>query len=184
MKVGYARVSMDDQNLDLQHDALKEAGCDKVFEDVMSGAKADRPGLERALEQMRAGDVLIVWKLDRLGRSLKHLIEVVNDLDARGVGFISLTQQLDTTTPSGRLIFHIFGAMAQFEREVIRERTFAGLKAAKARGRVGGRRRVLSNAQIRQMQHMYHQQRMDREEIMEALGLDISKPTFFRYVKE
>src|ERR1700736_1608001 len=139
MLIGYARVSTADQNLDLQRDALKKAGSKRVFSDQMSGARADRPGLAEALSHARQGDALVVWRLDRLGRSLPNLIEVVAELERRGVGFKSLTESIDTTTTGGKLIFHIFGALAEFERNLIRERTNAGLAAARARGRVGGR---------------------------------------------
>ena len=138
--VGYARISTAEQNLALQLDALTAAGAIRVFEDRgVSGAKAERPGLSEALRYLREGDTLVVWKLDRLGRSMTHLLAVVADLEARGVGFRSLTEAIDTTTPTGRLVFHIFGALGQFERDLIRERTGAGLAAAAARGRKGGR---------------------------------------------
>jgi len=142
--IGYARVSTADQSLALQRDALAKAGCDPTFEDHASGARADRPGLTKALDYARDGDTVIVWKLDRLGRSMAHLIETVRALEARGVGFRSLTEGVDTTTPGGTLIFHLFGALAQFERDLIRERTRAGLAAAEARGRKGGRRPVVT----------------------------------------
>src|SRR5208283_4315113 len=141
--VGYARVSTIDQDPALQLDALAAAGCAKVFEDRASGARADRPGLRQALDYVRDGDVLIVWKLDRLGRSLPHLIETVAALEKRGVGFRSLTEAIDTTTPGGRLVFHLFAALGQFERDLIQERTRAGLAAAAARGRKGGRKPVV-----------------------------------------
>ena len=142
--IGYARVSTAEQDTALQTDALRNAGCARVFEDTASGAKADRPGLADALAYLRDGDVLVVWRLDRLGRSLPHLIETVGKLEARGVGFRSLTENIDTTTPGGRLIFHVFGALGQFERDLIRERTKAGLTAAAARGRKGGRKPVVT----------------------------------------
>jgi len=142
--VGYARVSTAEQSLDLQRSALAEAGCEEVYEDHASGAKAERPGLAEALGHVRRGDTLAVWKLDRLGRSMAHLIDTVRRLEAKGVGFRSLTEGVDTTTPGGTLVFHIFGALAQFERDLIRERTSAGLKAAEARGRKGGRRPVVT----------------------------------------
>jgi len=144
MKVGYARVSTHDQHLALQLDALRKAGCRQVYEEVISGARAERPVLQQALAHLRQGDVLMIWKLDRLGRSLRHLIEVVSDLAQRGIGFKSLQENLDTTTSSGKLVFHMFGALAEFERDLIRERTQAGLTAARARGRLGGRPRGLS----------------------------------------
>src|SRR5262245_40582214 len=139
MLVGYARVSTQDQTLDLQKDALHKVGCSRIFTDMASGAQVDRPGLEEALAFMREGDTLVVWRLDRLGRSLKHLLETVARLEEHKVGFKSLTENIDTTTSGGRLIFHVFGALAEFERELIRERTRAGLAAARARGRLGGR---------------------------------------------
>ena len=133
----------------MQLDALAAAGCAKVFEDRASGARADRPGLKQALDYVRDGDVLIVWKLDRLGRSLPHLIETVAELEKRGVGFRSLTEAIDTTTPGGRLIFHLFGALGQFERDLIRERTRAGLAAAETRGRKGGRKPVVTAEKLK-----------------------------------
>lgn len=142
--VGYARVSTLDQDTALQLDALAAAGCTKVFEDHASGVRADRAGLRRALDYVREGDVLIVWKLDRLGRSLQHLIETAASLEKRGVGFRSITEAIDTTTPGGRLVFHLFGALGQFEKDLIQERTRAGLAAAAARGRKGGRKPVIT----------------------------------------
>lgn len=144
--IGYARVSTPDQNIDLQIQALKAAGCRRVFTDVVSGVKSDRPGLSDALEYMRAGDTLVMWKLDRLGRSLPHLIELIETLRQRDMGFKTLTDAIDTTTPSGRLVFHLFAALAEYERELIRERTIAGLAAAKAQGRTGGRKPVVTPA--------------------------------------
>jgi DNA invertase Pin-like site-specific DNA recombinase len=148
-KIGYARVSTADQDPALQLDALAKVGCVRVFQDKASGGKADRPGLTAALAFVREGDVLVVWKLDRLGRSLPHLIETVTALETRGVGFRSLTEAIDTTTSGGRLIFHIFGALGQFERDLIRERTRAGLDAAAARGRRGGRKPVVTEERLR-----------------------------------
>jgi DNA invertase Pin-like site-specific DNA recombinase len=142
--IGYARVSTAEQDTALQTDALRKVGCDKIFEDTASGAKAERPGLAAALAYVREGDTLVVWRLDRLGRSLPHLIETIGALEARGVGFRSLTEAIDTTTSGGRLIFHVFGALGQFERALIRERTKAGLTAAAARGRKGGRKPVVT----------------------------------------
>ena len=140
MKVGYARVSTHDQHLALQRDALHKAGCRQVYEEVISGARAERPVLQQALAHLRAGDVLMIWKLDRLGRSLRHLIEVVSDLAQRGIGFKSLQENLDTTTSSGKLVFHMFGALAEFERDLIRERTKDGLAATTARSRASSTR--------------------------------------------
>ena len=152
--IGYARVSTAEQNTALQTDALRNAGCERVFEDTASGAKSDRPGLAAALAYLRDGDVLAVWRLDRLGRSLPHLIETIGALEARGVGFRSLTESIDTT-PGGRLIFHVFGALGQFERDLIRERTKAGLSAAAARGRKGGRKPVVTADKLqRAREHM------------------------------
>src|SRR4028119_1115511 len=148
MKIGYARVSTVEQNLHLQTDALERAGCEKIFTDRVSGAIDSRKGLIDAIEFCRSGDSLFVWKLDRLGRSLRHLIDTVNELQAKGVEFVSLQESVDTTTSGGKLIFHVFGALAEFEREMIRERTKAGLRAARARGRMNGRPKKLSNQQI------------------------------------
>jgi len=142
--IGYARVSTAEQDTALQTDALRKAGCERIFEDTVSGAKTDRPGLTAALAWLRDGDVLVVWRLDRLGRSMAHLIETVSALESRGVGLRSLTESIDTTTPGGLLIFHVFGALGQFERDLIRERTRAGLAAAAARGRKGGRKPVVT----------------------------------------
>lgn len=144
MLIGYARVSTGDQNLNLQVDALKAAGCEKVVPDKLSGAKDERSGLNQLLELLRAGDTLVVWRLDRLGRSLSHLISVTTELESRGVGFRSLQEGIDTTTSGGKLVFHIFGALAEFERSLTQERTQAGLKAARSRGRNGGRPQALS----------------------------------------
>lgn len=143
MLIGYARVSTDDQNLDLQKDALKNAGCERIFEDTQSGAKAKRPGLNAALEFARPGDTIVIWRLDRLGRTMKNLIELVSQLETSDIGLKSLQESLDTSSSSGKLIFHIFGALAEFERNLIRERTQAGLEAARARGRMGGRPKAL-----------------------------------------
>src|SRR3954466_5775041 len=139
MLIGYARVSTADQTLALQQDALKGAGCDQIFTDTASGSATERTGLEQAISHLREGDTLVVWRLDRLGRSLRHLIDTITALDARGIGFRSITVNIDTTTSGGKLVFHIFGALAEFERDIIRERTQAGLQAARARGRRGGR---------------------------------------------
>jgi DNA invertase Pin-like site-specific DNA recombinase len=142
MLIGYARVSTQDQTLNLQMDALETIGCTKIFTDTISGSATQRSGLDEVLEYVREGDTLVVWKLDRLGRSLKHLIETITNLNNRNIGFKSITENIDTTTSGGKLIFHIFGALAEFERDIIRERTNAGLQAARARGRIGGRPKV------------------------------------------
>jgi DNA invertase Pin-like site-specific DNA recombinase len=153
--IGYMRVSTSEQDTALQSDALQKAGCTKVFEDQASGANVDRPGLGQALAYVREGDSLTVWKLDRLGRSMKHLIEIVTDLQEKGVGFRSITESIDTTTPGGRLVFHLFGALAQFERDLIIERTKAGLKAAEDRGRRGGRQSAVTPEKLtKAQQHM------------------------------
>src|SRR5438067_3942637 len=143
MLIGYARVSTQDQTLDLQKDALEKIGCSKIFTDTISGATTERKGLDAALAYVREGDSLVVWRLDRLGRSLKHLIDTITMLNNRKIGFQSLTENIDTTTSGGKLIFHIFGALAEFERDIIRKRTNAGLQAARARGRLGGRPKTL-----------------------------------------
>jgi DNA invertase Pin-like site-specific DNA recombinase len=149
MLIGYARVSTDDQDTRLQIDALKRAGCEKIYEECASGSRTDRPELAKALAHGRKGDVVVVWKLDRLGRSLPHLIDTVHDLEERRIGFRSLTDNIDTTTASGRMFFRMMGALAQFERDLIRERTIAGLKAARERGNVGGRPRKVSDADLK-----------------------------------
>lgn len=145
MKIGYTRISTNDQTADSQTDALKAAGAERIFSDTATGANVDRPGLADMIEHMRSGDAVVVWRLDRLARSLKDLIEMSAMFDAKGVHLISLNEGIDTTTPGGKLFFHIFGAIAEFERDLIRERTLAGLKAAKARGKNGGRKPVLDD---------------------------------------
>jgi DNA invertase Pin-like site-specific DNA recombinase len=180
MLIGYARVSTDDQNLDLQRDALKQAGCEQLYEDRVSGTKARRPGLEQALSHLRAGDTLVVWRLDRLGRSLRHLIETVTELQEKGIGFKSLTESIDTTTSGGKLVFHIFGALAEFEREIIRERTQAGLQSARARGKTGGRPKALTEKQVEILNQLAADPNRSVEEICKTLG--ISRMTFYRYV--
>jgi DNA invertase Pin-like site-specific DNA recombinase len=176
--VGYARVSTADQNPQLQHDALKLAGCDRVFTDKASGAASDRPELAAALDYLRDGDTLVVWRLDRLGRSLKHLLEVVNALDERGVGFRSIHEAIDTTTSTGKLVFHIFGALAEFERDLIKDRTTAGLAAARARGRVGGRKPVMTVKQVEVAQQMYAAGDSTVADIAKVLG--VSRATVYR----
>lgn len=180
MKVGYARVSTKEQNLHLQEDALKEAGCEEIYTDIASGSKSQRPGLDKALEFIRAGDTLIVWKLDRLGRSIQHLIETVSTLSKRKVAFKSLQENIDTTSSGGKLIFHMFSALAEFERDLIRERTDAGLKAARARGRMGGRPSLLDDRQIKRMLEMYEEQKNTVSEICKIY--EISRPSFYNYL--
>ena len=181
MNIGYARVSTQDQNLDLQNDALKAAGCEKIYTDKLSGAKTDRPGLEEILGFIRRGDTLVVWKLDRLGRSLKHLIQVLNTLDERGVYFKSVQESLDTSTPGGKLIFHVFGALAEFERDIIRERTLAGLAAARARGRKGGRPKKLSEKQIVIAKRLLDDPAISVSEVCKSMG--VSRATLYRYCR-
>lgn len=181
MKIGYARVSTHEQNLSLQKDALKQAGCGKIFQDRVSGAKAERPGLEEAKAYVREGDTLVVWRLDRLGRSLKHLIETITALEERGVAFQSIQESIDTTTSGGRLVFHIFGALAEFERNLIRERTRAGLAAARARGRRGGRPRALDEKKTQLLYQLYDERKRTVKEICEVL--DISKSTLYAYLQ-
>ncbi len=176
--LGYARVATTEQNPDLQVDELTAAGCWRVWTDRASGALDRRPQLDEVLEQLRPGDMLVVWRLDRLGRSLRHLIEVVTGLDERGVGFRSLRENIDTTTAGGRLVFHLFGALAQFEREIIRDRTVAGLTAARARGRVGGRPSKLSVEQVRQARKMYDARELTVEQIGTVLG--VSRTSIYR----
>src|SRR3954468_11837243 len=155
MLIGYARISTQDQTLDLQRDALEKAGCENIFTDQVSGTKAERKGLTEALSHLRSGDTLVVWRLDRLGRSLRHLIDTVTQLQEKGIDFKSLQESIDTTTTSGKLVFHIFGALAEFEREIIRERTNAGLYAARRRGRKGGRRAALTEKQLQIARQLY-----------------------------
>jgi DNA invertase Pin-like site-specific DNA recombinase len=178
MLIGYARVSTTEQSLAPQTDALSAAGCKKLFSDVASGARTARPGLEQAIEFCRKGDVLIVWKLDRMGRSVSHLIETVQRLDHMGIALRSLTEQMDTNTPGGRLIFHVFGAIAQFERDLIRERVHAGLKSARARGRKGGRPPVSEQTKAMARALMADSNLMVGQ-ICKQLG--IAKSTLYKY---
>lgn len=180
MLIGYARVSTIDQTVHLQQDALAAAGCEKVFTDTISGSTSARPGLDEALEFVRPGDTLVVWRLDRLGRSLRHLIDTITELHAKGIGFRSLTEHIDTTTSTGKLIFHIFGALAEFERDLIRERTQAGLAAARARGRTGGRRKVLTPQKIVMAQSLFNDPNNKIEDI--CATLHVSRATLYRYI--
>src|SRR3954468_17313350 len=179
MLIGYARISTTDQTLALQQDALTTAGCNRIFTDTASGSRTDRPGLAEALRYVRTGDTLVVWRLDRLGRALPHLIQTVRSLEERGVHFRSLQEQLDTGTSGGKLVFHVFGALAEFERDLIRERTMAGLAAARARGRRGGRRR-LGAEQVRQLRTLAADRTNSVPSICRTLG--ISRATFYRHV--
>ncbi len=180
MLIGYARVSTIEQHFSLQTDELKQAGCERIFQDKVSGAKTERPGLSEALEFLREGDSLVMWRLDRLGRSLRHLIDTVSELEERGIGFRSLQESIDTTTSGGRLIFHIFGALAEFERNLIRERTIAGLQAARARGRLGGRPRKLNAKKTELAYQLHDEQKYAVKEICQMLG--VSKPTLYAYL--
>jgi DNA invertase Pin-like site-specific DNA recombinase len=180
--IGYARISTTDQNLDLQIDALEKAGCDKIFRDTVSGANADRPGLAQAMTFMREGDVFVVWKLDRLGRSLRDLMDIISALRQRGIGFRVLQESIDTTTPAGELIFHIFGALAEFERALIRQRAQAGLQAARARGRKGGRPKKLNPMQETQVAQMLADTATPIRDI-EALFQTVSRTTLYRIAK-
>lgn len=180
MLIGYCRVSTIDQNLDLQKDELKKFGCSKIFEDVASGAKSSRTGLNTAMEFAREGDALVIWKLDRLGRSLKDLIDIVTRLEKEGVSFVCITQNIDTRTPGGKLFFHIFGALAEYERELIRERTKAGLTAARSRGRKGGRKPAMNEEQIEQARAMMDNPKLKIRSIIKTLG--VSKATLYKYV--
>ena len=180
--VGYARVSSGEQILDLQLDALEEAGCTKKFADTISGSRSDRPELAKALDYLREGDTFVVWRLDRLGRSLKHLIEAVNDFKERGVSFVSIQEKLDTTTPAGMLVFHVFGAISEFERDLIAERTKAGLEAARRRGRVGGRRTVMSPDKLRVIKGLYEdpESNLTVQQIADTVG--VSRATVYRHL--
>lgn len=178
--VGYARVSTSDQNPGLQVDALKKAGCQRIFEETASGAQRDRPELAKALDYLREGDVLCVWKLDRLARSLRQLLETGEALAERKIGLRSLTESIDTTTPGGRLVFHVFGALAQMERELIRERTMAGLANARRMGRKGGRPRAMSQADVAKAKALLTDRNITVEAVAETLG--VSAATLYRYL--
>jgi DNA invertase Pin-like site-specific DNA recombinase len=179
MKIGYARISTVEQNLNLQTDALERAGCEKIFTDTASGSIHARKGLIDAVEFCRSGDALVVWKLDRLGRSLKHLIDTINYLQAKGVEFVSLQESVDTGTSGGKLVFHVFGALAEFERELIRERTLAGLKAARDRGSKNGRPKKLTKQQIRIAKKLMDDKETNVVEITKTMK--VSRSTLYRY---
>lgn len=179
--LGYARVSTQDQDAALQQDALAAAGCWKIFTDTASGAAASRPELDRLMDQIRPGDTLVVWRLDRLGRSIRHLIDQMAVLEELDVGFRSLQENIDTTSPGGRLTFHIFAAMAQFERDLIRERTQAGLQAARARGRQGGRPRLLQGDALTRAQELYDSKTLKVGEVARIVG--VSKTTLYRSLR-
>ncbi len=182
MKIGYARVSTIDQNLDLQIDALKKAECSRIFQEKITGTKTERPQLQEAIDYARPKDILVVWKLDRLGRSLKNLLTIVNDLEKRQIGLKSLHENIDTTTTTGRLVFHIFASLAEFEKDIIRERTNAGLAAARARGRKGGRPRILTKKQINLLQTLHSDKNTSVADITKMFN--ISKKTIYNYLNE
>ncbi len=179
-RIGYARVSSDDQHLDLQRDALQQAECSVIYEETASGKNTVRPELEQCRKALRAGDTLVVWRLDRLGRSLSDLVQVVTDLEQRGVGFESLTEKIETGSAAGKPIFHVFAALAEFERGLIRERTYAGLAAARARGRVGGRKPKLGEKQVREIKALLRDPDIQVSEVARRYG--ISRTTLYKYV--
>jgi DNA invertase Pin-like site-specific DNA recombinase len=180
MKVGYARVSTQDQDLTLQLDALKREGCERVYQEKASGGQRERPELQAALTYMRAGDTLVIWKLDRLARSLKQLIETVEDFESRGIGLKSLQDPIDTSSPSGKLVFHIFAALAEFERGVIRERTNAGLQSARERGRLGGRPPALSPEDLQTARAMLKDSSIPVSTVARRMGVAAS--TLYRHI--
>lgn len=179
-RIGYARVSTDDQNLDLQRDALARAKCATIYEETASGKSAGRPELEHCLKALRSGDVLVVWRLDRLGRSLPDLVTIVSELEQQGIGFESLTEKIETGSAAGKLVFHVFAALAEFERNVIRERTRAGLAAARARGRVGGRKRSLDDKQIREIRTLLRDPAISVTDVAKRYG--VSRTTLYKRV--
>jgi DNA invertase Pin-like site-specific DNA recombinase len=181
MKVGYARISTPSQTFNLQTDALEKAGCEKIFFDTGTGVRHEREGMKEMLNFFREGDVVIVWKLDRLGRSIRNLIDLTHEIKKRGASFISLSENIDTTTISGKLVFHIFGALAEFERDLLIERTTAGLEAARARGRVGGRRFRLNEEQVCRLKELYQDKKMSIDEICRVFN--ITPPTLYKYMK-
>lgn len=182
LRIGYARVSTDEQNPELQLDALKAAGCEKLYVDTVSGGKAERVELAKVKEQLRRGDTLVVWRLDRLGRSLKDLIGWMHELEQQGIHFESIQEKIDTATPTGKLVFHIFGAIAEFERDLIRERTNAGLRAARSRGRKGGRKPKLSEAQRKALAELHRGGQYSVQELLSMYG--ISRRLFYNIVRE
>jgi DNA invertase Pin-like site-specific DNA recombinase len=179
MLIGYARVSTNDQNLSLQKEALEKCGCEKIYEDKVSGTRANRPGLDKALEMLREGDTLVVWKLDRLGRSVKNLITLVSELNEKGIHFKSLTDSIDTTTPSGRFFFHVMASLAEMERDLIVERTKAGLEAAKKLGRKGGRKRKMTDSKIKSAKKLL-ENGIPPKDVANNLGISIA--TLYRWV--
>jgi len=184
MKIGYARVSTQDQDLSLQLDALHDAGCAEIYQEKITGAKRERPELQKMMDHLREGDVIVIWKLDRLARSLKDLVELVNQIQERGAALLSLNDQIDTTTPQGKFTFHVFAALAEFERDIIRERTRAGLAAARARGRKGGRPKGLTKKAEHTAiiaEKLYLDGGISIQEICEQLA--ISKGTLYNYLR-
>lgn len=184
MKVGYARVSTKEQSFDLQLDALHKAGCEKIYQDISSGIRAERPALNDLVRHVRAGDILVVWKLDRLGRSLKHLVDFVNELNLKKVGLQSVHDPIDTTTSQGRLVFNLFATLSEFERDLLRERTQAGLSAARARGRKGGRPKGIpkkSQPTAIAAETLYREEKLSVQQIADKLG--ISKATLYKYLR-
>jgi DNA invertase Pin-like site-specific DNA recombinase len=179
MLIGYARVSTLDQTLDLQTDALTKAGCHRLFEDKISGSRTERPGLAKALDMLREGDTLVVWKLDRLGRSVKHLVDMVGELHKQGVQFKSLTDAIDTGTPSGRFFFHVMASLAQMERELTVERTRAGLEVARQLGRKGGRKRLMTDSKIESAKKLLANG-VPPQDVAKNLG--VSVPTLYRWI--
>ncbi len=179
MRIGYARVSTQDQRLDVQHEALTASGCDKVFDDTMSGRVTERPGLQRALDILREGDTLVVWKLDRLGRSVKQLVDLISRFEQQGIHFVSLTDSIDTSTPAGRFFFHVMASLAEMERELIVERTRAGLEMARARGRIGGRRRVMTDGKVEAAMQLLSSGLPPRE-VASTLGVSVA--TLYRWI--
>jgi len=179
MLIGYARVSTQDQNLELQREALSKAGCQKIYEDTISGSRAERPGLNKALEMLREGDSLVVWKLDRLGRSIKHLIDLVGTLAKQTIHLKSLTDSIDTATPSGRFFFHVMASLAEMERELTIERTRAGLEVARQLGRKGGRKRIMTDSKIESAKKLLANGVPPRDV---AKNLGISVPTLYRWI--
>ena len=182
MRIGYARVSTHEQNLDLQLDELKKAGCEEIITDKISGALSERPGLEIVDNKLRNGDTLVVWRLDRLGRSLKHLISYVGELEEKGIAFHSINESINTETPSGKFMFHVFGALSEFERNIIKERTRAGLEAARSRGRQGGRPEKLTSEQKELIKTLYANKSHSISAICKMVG--VGKTTLYKYINQ
>lgn len=179
-RIGYARVSTDDQHLDLQRDALQQAGCSVIYEETASGKGAARPELEQCRKALRPGDTLIVWRLDRLGRSLPDLVQIVAELEQKGIGFESITERIETGSAAGKLVFHVFAALAEFERHLIRERTNAGLAAARARGRAGGRKPKLDDKQVREIKALLRDPDIQVADVARRYG--VSRTTIYKHV--